>query len=119
MTIGWGRNLSDRGLSHDEAEFLLENDIAAVVRELNAAKPALMTNDSLSHERKDALYNMAFNLGIPKLLEFKKMWAALENHDYATAAKEALNSRWATQVRARAERIVTTLRGDHPHVQAP
>ena len=119
MTIGWGRNLSDRGLSHDEAEFLLENDIAAVVRELNAAKPALMTNDSLSHERKDALYNMAFNLGIPKLLEFKKMWAALENHDYATAAKEALNSRWAKQVSSRAARIANTLVGGQPRPHVP
>ena len=33
LTIGVGRNLEDNGLSMDEIDFLLDNDIAATVRD--------------------------------------------------------------------------------------
>jgi lysozyme len=34
LTIGYGRNLDDRGISEDEAGFMLDNDIDLVVAEL-------------------------------------------------------------------------------------
>ena len=34
---------------------------------------------------------------------FKKMLAALDKADYKTASKEMLNSKWATQVKSRAQ----------------
>ncbi len=49
--------------------------------------------------------NMCFNLGWPRLSSFKKMLAALQVKDYETAAREALNVRWAQQVGGRAQRI--------------
>ena len=45
---------------------------------------------------------MAFNVGLPRLRGFKRMWAALENHDYEEAAKEMIDSKWARQVKTRA-----------------
>jgi lysozyme len=48
---------------------------------------------------------MAFNMGVPRLNKFKKMWAAVHDGDYPTAAKEMLDSRWATQVKGRAVKL--------------
>jgi len=48
---------------------------------------------------------MAFNLGITRLLNFKKFLGALELKHYKTAAAEMMDSRWATQVGPRATRL--------------
>jgi lysozyme len=48
---------------------------------------------------------MAFNLGVPRLCKFKKMWAAIEAKDFPTAAKEMLDSRWANQVKSRSTKL--------------
>jgi lysozyme len=53
---------------------------------------------------------MALNLGWPRLSAFRNMLAALQAMDYATAAREALDSKWAKQVGARAERIAALYR---------
>ena len=45
---------------------------------------------------------MAFNLGAVRLAGFVKFIAAVETHDYATAACEMLDSLWASQVKGRA-----------------
>jgi lysozyme len=65
---------------------------------------------SLSDPRQDALVNMAFNMGWPKLSTFKRMLAALDDADYAKAADEMLASRWAAQVGRRAVRLATQMR---------
>ena len=57
-----------------------------------------------------ALANMAFNLGVPRLSQFKNMLSALEKGDYNVAAKEALDSNWAKQVGDRANRIAKVFR---------
>jgi len=49
--------------------------------------------------------DMAFNMGVPRLCKFKKMWAAIYAGDYNTAAIEMLDSRWATQVGTRAIKL--------------
>jgi lysozyme len=53
---------------------------------------------------------MAFNLGLGRLRKFRKCLAALEAGDYDEAAAEALNSAWAAQVGARAQRIAAMIR---------
>ena len=53
---------------------------------------------------------MCFNLGLPRLLKFKKMIIALEQGYYDQAADEALDSQWARQVGDRAQRIATAFR---------
>ncbi|MAL41377.1 glycoside hydrolase family protein [Thalassospira sp.] len=102
-TIGVGRLLtSDRGISTVEALELLETDLDIVFKELDRSFPWWR---GLSENRQRALANMAFNLGIPRLSKFQNMLAALKRGDYQLAADEAMNSRWAKQVGARAERI--------------
>ena len=61
-------------------------------------------------EVKLIVANMAFNLGLPRLKKFKKMFAALNKEDYKTASKEGLDSKWADQVYNRARRLMDRLR---------
>lgn len=105
LTIGCGRNLTDVGITLDEAEALLEHDIDRVVGELNQ-RPWFAR---LSDVRQRAIVNMAFNLGLSGLLSFTQMIAALEHGRYTTAAREMMESRWAAQVKMRADRIATMM----------
>ena len=60
-------------------------------------------------EVKLIIANMAFNLGLPRLKKFQKMFTALNKGDYETAAKEGLDSKWADQVYNRARRLMDRL----------
>jgi len=106
LTIGVGRNLDDRGITEAEAMVLLENDIAIVEAELDRMLPWWRT---LPNDPARALANMAFNMGVPRLLGFHHMLDALEHGHYATAAKEAHNSQWARQVGDRADRVTSLM----------
>lgn len=105
LTIGVGRLIDRRrggGISHEESMFLLDNDIAFREKELDAA---LLWAQHLDPVRRGALLNMAFNLGVPGLLQFKKFLAALQAGDDAGAAQEMLQSDWQVQVGDRAHRL--------------
>lgn len=106
LTIGVGRNLDDNGISESEALIMLRNDIANSQQELER----FSWFRQLDSRRKDAILNMHFNLGLPRLLSFKKMIAALEQGEWDKAADEALNSLWAEQVGERAVRISSIIR---------
>lgn len=110
-TIGFGRNLSDRGISTEEASFLLNNDMADTSREMEA-RFISMDLTGLNEPIQRALVNMAFNMGVPRLMKFIKMWDALQRGHYATAADEALDSKWAQQVGPRANRIAALIRDE-------
>lgn len=101
LTIGVGRNLTDRGISVSEAEFMLENDILQCKKDLEKQPFYSGQPESV----KCALINMCFNLGLPKLLKFKKMLMYLQERNYTKAAVEALDSEWAKQVGNRAKDV--------------
>ena len=102
LTIGVGRNLTDKGISFQEAQLLLTNDISAATADLQAALPWTAMLDNV---RKGALLNMTFNLGIGGLLEFHDFLARMERGDFPGAAGAMLDSLWARQVGARATRL--------------
>lgn len=102
LTIGVGRNLDDSGITREEAMLLLHNDIERVSRELDQKLPWWR---GLSETRQKVLVSMAFNLGMPKLLGFRNMLAALEEGDFSAAAGHMLASRWAGQVGSRAAEL--------------
>ena len=101
-TIGIGRNLQDVGGSMAEAEFLLATDIDVAVSELQRTFDWF---EDLSDERQRVCVNMCFNLGLTRLLGFKKFLAAMEEGDWETAGVEMLDSKWARQVGARSTRL--------------
>jgi|TARA_R100001224_G_scaffold102917_1_gene75351 lysozyme len=112
LTIGVGRNLEERGISEDEAFYLLGNDIEIIWDELIKQHPIV---EDLDDQRQMILLDMAFNMGVPRLGKFKKMWAAIEDGDMIEASKQALDSRWADQVGRRAERLAERLTSGLPH----
>ena len=63
----------------------------------------------LPEEVQEILVNMLFNMGRPRLTQFKKMNNAIEAGDWKTAAVEGRDSRWYNQVGARAERLMSRL----------
>ena len=105
LTIGIGRNLDDVGITEDEARYLLANDIKRVEQSLSRDRVFVALDDN----RRIALINMAFQLGVAGCLSFRKMWSALADEDWQRAHDEALSSRWAKQTPARAKRIAAIL----------
>ena len=126
-TIGIGRNLKDRGITKQEldeldipnidhvyeygiteadAVYLATNDVQIVEEELVRAHPCV---DRLDSVRQLIVMDMAFNMGVPRLCKFKKMWNAIHDEDFPTAAKEMLDSRWANQVKGRATKLANAM----------
>lgn len=122
-TIGIGRNLIDRGITKKEldhmdipninviyehgiteadARYLAENDIDIVEKELCAAHPCV---EELDEIRQLVLMDMAFNMGVPRLKKFVKMWNAIHEGLFEIAAEEMLDSRWASQVGMRSIKL--------------
>ncbi len=107
LTIGYGRNIEDKGITEEEANHLLLNDIIATEKELSTNKPVYNTLDD---KRKEVLLNMCFQLGYPKLSQFKKFFKALESKDYSLASLEMMDSSWAKQTPNRALRLSRIMR---------
>ena len=106
LTIGIGRNLDDVGISIKEANFMLENDIAKVVQQLDKA---ISWWRSMSENRQRVLCNMAFNLGIAGLLKFNNTLKMIQDGKYKEAAEAMRKSLWYRQVGARAERLAVLM----------
>jgi len=112
-TIGVGRNIAESGLglSDDEIDYLLENDIKRCKQELIALSWFM----DLDAVRQDAIVNLCFNLGLTRLMGFKNAMAAMAVGDYAKARDEFYDSRWAKQVGSRAEEVCEMIRtGRYP-----
>lgn len=101
-TIGVGRNVDDRGITEDESDYLLSNDIDLCVKELEGTFPWFQT---LSDTRQRVMVNMCFNLGLSRLMGFRKFLAAMEAGEWETAGVEMLDSKWARQVGPRSTRL--------------
>ena len=101
-TIGVGRNVDKRGgigLSEDEIDYLLSNDIVRCVKEIN--KEYVWFGD-LDDVRTEAVIDAFFCLGATRFREFHKMIAAFEMADYKEAAIQMLDSNFAKQTGKRA-----------------
>ena len=114
-TIGVGRCLKQGvglGLTHDEVDYLLINDINRCLEELDAAFPWFK---DLTEIRREAMINLCFNLGLTRLRKFEKALAAMSIHNYEEAANEFLDSRWAKQVGNRAKEVTELIRTGEQH----
>jgi len=109
LTVGVGRNLEDVGISRSEAQFMLENDIIRVMKQMDESVPFWR---ELSEVRQLVLLDMAFNLGVFGLTKFQNTLALLEAGEYEAASEEMLNSRWAEQVGQRALNLSQAMRTD-------
>ena len=111
-TIGVGRLIDSRkggGLSNEEIDYLLDNDIKAKTREVLLALPWM---PRLSEPRQAVLIGMAFQMGLKGLLQFKRTLGSVEDGHYGEAALGMLDSTWAKQTPARAMRLATQMETD-------
>lgn len=107
LTIGIGRNLEDVGISEQEAEMLLLNDIERAKQSLVQKFP---WTQELDEVRFAALINFTFNVGIGTVGKFVNAMALLKDGKYDMAAEEFLNSRWAKQVGQRSQEVAEQIR---------
>lgn len=122
LTIGVGRNLETNPLTAEEkkvvgdwrngitknaAFYLLRNDIEKVKRD--CSKNISFFN-ALDPERRYALLDMCFNIGIKSLLKFKNMLSEMGVGNWNKASYECLNSNYAKQTGKRARRIANTIK---------
>ena len=108
-TIAVGRNISESGLglSTDEIDYLLNNDINRVREELT---DEYFWFPALNEARQAAMIDISFNLGATKLRLFVLALEAMANEKFDLAADEFMNSKWATQVGNRAFEVTDMIR---------
>jgi lysozyme len=109
LTIGVGRNLTDDGITEDEARLLLDNDINEVWHECSTKITGFT---ALDDTRQHVLMDMVFNMGLGNVMLFTKMLNAIQARDFTLAADEMLQSRWAKQVGDRALDLARMMRTD-------
>ena len=90
----------------------MRNDIATVTTQLQKYDWYINTDPI----RQKVLIDMAVNLGVGGLLQFRRMIAAIELGDYGAAADQMLDSRWAEQVKTRADRLAEMMRTGEDYV---
>ncbi len=113
LTIGYGRCLDTFGITEEEAEMLLTNNILDVQKRLPIYFPWF---EKLDPVRKDVVTMMAFNLGIAGFLEFKKTLEALEAGDFQAAGDRMLESVWSRQVGERSIVLFKMMKsGEYPN----
>ena len=109
-TIGVGRLIDQRkggGLSDEEVDYLLRNDINRFSSEVLAALPWAA---ALNEPRLAVLIGMAFQMGTAGLLGFKTTLGHIQAGRYALAEAGMLASKWAEQTPARAKRMAAQMR---------
>jgi lysozyme len=102
VTVGVGRCLDEKvglGLSDDEIDYLLQNDIDRCRKELDTEYEWF---DALDSVRQEALINLSFNIGQTRLRGFVKALGHMAAGRYEEAGDEFYDSKWATQVGDRA-----------------
>ena len=121
-TIGYGYNLEDNplklsdkdlqrlrhsGTNPIEAEYYLK---LVCNRFESKLTEKLSWFDKLDSNTQFVLVNMAYNLGVAGLLEFKKTLSLIEKGNYAQASVEMLDSKWAKQVGNRSKELSVILK---------
>ena len=114
-TIGVGRCINRAvglGLSPDEVEYILINDVQRCIEELDGAFDWFKDLDEV---RREAMINLCFNLGLTKLRKFVNALEAMKQRNYNKAATEFLNSKWANQVGERSREVAQMIRTGEAH----
>lgn len=107
LTIGYGRNLVSRGISEEEASYILAKDVKMCEQQLLSALPWAKT---LEEARLSVLVDMCFNIGLKSLMKFQQTLKAVKEARWEDAAKGMLNSLWAKQVGQRAVNLAEIMR---------
>jgi len=104
LTIGYGHNLEDNGITLGVADVILAEDFNNSIKYLEFVFGKDFFN-SLSSNVKIALTDMMFNLGLGSFMTFQKFIKAIKEKDFERAAEEVKYSKAYIQCRNRYEKI--------------
>lgn len=107
ITLGVGRNVTQRGITMDEALQLLDNDINFFSSKLTQLLPLFQ---NLDESRQVALISMAFNLGIKGFMEFDDFLTFMKNKDYEHASSDLLATKAALRAPERYQELARIIR---------
>ena len=93
----------------EQLEVLFDKDFQIALTSANELVDGL----DLNHIAKGVIVEMCFQLGKPRVMKFKKMWAALRNNDFEEAANQMIDSAWHKQTTSRCESLAATMRGSN------
>ncbi len=109
-TGGWGHAFHvDSPLTQEICELLFEQDYNNTKTDASKFVSVHML-DHLSPVRTAVIVDMMYNLGYVKLSKFKRFIKALQKKDYDLAAKEMIDSKWYTDVKSRADRLIRMMK---------
>lgn len=104
LTGGWGHHFyAGSRLPQEVFETLFEQDLKSALVDYLKISPSL--RNSLNAERKRVVVEMIFNMGLARVFQFRKFWAAVLEQDWSEAKAQLLDSRWHAQVGKRAETL--------------
>lgn len=95
-------------ITEEESAMIVSNRVKMCIEQLEDL--LLEWEVSLDDFRKTIIVDMLYQLGLPKVKGFKKMWKALQDMDYDVAADEMLNSKWHIQTPVRCEQLAKRMR---------
>lgn len=116
LTIGVGINITD-GISKEESTWLMRHRLSKTAKELKRKFPVVQQMDTV---RYYVLLDMAYNMGVPTLSRFVKMWDAIdqavnERGGFMRASAEMLDSKWSRQVGPRAKELAYMMVSGQPY----
>lgn len=106
LSIGYGRNLEDNGITQQEAEQMLMQDLNLAMQDVYRVLPDV---PRYPEQVQTVLIDMMFNLGMSRFKTFKRFITAIEAGDYSKAIEEMRDSKWYTQVPNRVESDIKIL----------
>jgi hypothetical protein len=89
-------------VSEERVNEVFEKDVKTMISEAKLIFPNL---ESLPEEAQQVIVNMTFNMGRPRLSNFKKFISYINESKWEEASREMMNSAWAKQVPNRAKRL--------------
>tara|TARA_R100000231_G_scaffold50965_4_gene43123 strand:+ start:3716 stop:4189 length:474 start_codon:yes stop_codon:yes gene_type:complete len=98
-SLGYGRNLDDTGITEEEANYLLDNDVDKVIDNLDEYWPVWR---DMPVQAQAVCIDMTFQMGITGFMNFRRTRALMEMGDFVGASEECLRSKWAEQTPSRA-----------------
>lgn len=105
-TIGYGLNLDD-GISEPLAAKIV---VWILEERLQSLEKLLPFWRQLTPARQEVFLNMAYNLGIPRLLKFRDTLAAAAAGDVEGVCREMEDSLWYREVGERADQLIEKYR---------
>jgi len=94
-------------VSEDRVNECFDKDVEVVLED---CKKLYDDFEELPEEAQLIIANMMFNMGRPRLSQFKGMKRGVDARDWNAAADEMVDSRWYRQVTNRAQRLVDRMR---------